>query len=111
MNMLTEKEKDFIVPRLVSILKNRKGKEKAITNKNLKKMLFSMRYNTTMPRIRLMINHIRRSGKIKNLLATSNGYYCSEDIQEIRNYINSLRNRASEVNSVANMLEFYLKNN
>ena len=61
MPMLTKKEKDFIIPRLVSILKNRNGKEKAITNKNLKKNLLQMGYETSTPRIRFMINHIRRT--------------------------------------------------
>ena len=59
----------------------------------------------TGPRIRKIINYIRSNGMCPRLIASSNGYYVSNDRDEIDAYITSLRERASAITAIANKLE------
>ena len=55
-------------------------------------------------RIRKIVNHIRLTGMCPNLIASSKGYYVSEDKSEILEYVNGLRERANAINQVACIL-------
>lgn len=50
----------------------------------------------TEPRLRKCINHIR-SNSLLPIIATSKGYYVSDDPAEIRDQVNSLRERAESI--------------
>lgn len=58
----------------------------------------------TDARIRKIINYIRVNKLIVNLLATSKGYFISNDFEEINKYKESLIARA---NSILNLAKSY----
>ena len=51
-------------------------------------------------RIRKLINHIRVNGLVECLMATSNGYYITEDPWEMKRYIESLQGREDAICAV-----------
>lgn len=74
------------------------------------------RFNSNNPktklngaRLRKLVNHIRCHSMLP-LIATSKGYYLSDDIAEIKNQIMSLRERANSINRCADGLLNYLDN-
>lgn len=108
---LNDKEKNEILPILIKVLKARVGKNIAITNKEIVKKLKEVSgIKTTEPRIRKIINAIRMTGAVERLIATSRGYYVSNDPNEIETYIESLIQRAESIQAIANQLNFQLKN-
>lgn len=64
-------------------------------------------YIISGPRMRKVIHYIRVKGLIIDLIATSNGYFRSNDSNEIANFIKSCRQRANSFNEVANAIETY----
>jgi hypothetical protein len=107
---LTSTEMEIIVPAIIKGLNTKIGKENAITNKQMVEGLYAVkRVRTTGPRIRKMINHIRLSGKIERLVATSKGYYISNDPEELKDYVESLHQRAESIAALAAQLDFQTK--
>jgi hypothetical protein len=64
-------------------------------------------YKIDGPRMRKIIHYIRVRGIVKDLVATSKGYFRSDDPQEIKNFIKSCRERANSFLEVANAMETY----
>lgn len=64
-------------------------------------------YTTTGPRMRKIIHYIRVKNLVKNLIATSDGYYKTQDLKEIENYIKSCRERANSFLEIANAMQTY----
>lgn len=62
----------------------------------------------TDARLRKCVNHIRTNG-ILPVIATSKGYYVSNDRQEIIEQIESLTQRANSIKSCANGLKKFLE--
>lgn len=62
----------------------------------------------TAVKLRKLTNFIRSKGMI-GLIATSDGYYTSKDLNEIRKQIQSLRERADAIGNSADGLEKYLQ--
>lgn len=52
-------------------------------------------------RLRKIINYIRRTGMVVNLIATSKGYYVETDPQKVIAYVDSLVQRAEAIMEVA----------
>jgi len=98
---LSHEEMTVVLPKVIELVKWRRGKENAVTNRKLVNLLTAMGHNVSEPRIRKMVNQIRLNGLVKNLLATSKGYYVTNDPKEIKNYVQSLRERASAINAIA----------
>ena len=98
---LNEYELNILVPVLVNGLLTKVGKENAITNKKIVTAL-TPAYKINDARVRKIINHIRRNKLVRNLIATSAGYYISSDKIEIENYIISLKQRADAIVELAN---------
>lgn len=94
---LSDYERNELLPVIVRGLKAKVGAENAITNPQMVKALKSAGYKITEPRIRKLINHIRINGFIKNLIATSKGYFISEDIEERRRWKEGMRERAGSI--------------
>lgn len=63
----------------------------------------------TEPRLRKCVNHIRSIGELP-IIATSKGYYVSNDKEEILEQIESLRQRANSIIRTANGLKRILSN-
>lgn len=94
---LTDFERKEILPKVVTILSNRIGKDKALKNGTIIGMLDNA---TTLPRMRKIINYIRRSGLVKGLVANSTGYYVAESEQELIEYEQSLEGRERAIRDV-----------
>ena len=77
-----------LVPIVVNILKSRLGRENAITNKNLVNRMSKLGFSSITPeRMRKLINHIRIYDLLDCLVASSKGYYISNDEKEISDYM------------------------
>jgi len=104
---LTDYELNTVVPAVILGLKNKIGKENAISNH---KMIIGLKdklnIKISQPRVRKIIQYIRITGKIERLMATSKGYYICNIEDELRDYIESLMQRANSIERIANQLEF-----
>lgn len=120
---LSEDEANFIMPRLLKILALAIGKEKAITNKRIVRdinidhpcedidaMTGHRKWiKTSEPRIRHMIHILRVSDAIPFLIATSHGYYISNDKEEIVNYMGSIDDRLRSIYDIRRCLKRQIK--
>ena len=98
-----------VVPIVVNILKSRLGRENAITNNNLVNRMSKLGFSSMTPeRMRKLINHIRLYDLLDCLVASSKGYYISNDEKEISDYIGSLRGREEAIRAVRLALEAQL---
>lgn len=102
---LTDEEK-VLLPIITKALKKKIGKEMAVTNSQMIKGLKTIGHTVRPARIRKLIHHIRITGEIDCLVATSKGYYVSNDIQEMDTYIESLLQRAKSIEEIANQMQF-----
>ena len=91
-----------MLPLFVKGLSTKIGEANAITNDQMIKALAAKSFYLTPARVRKIINHIRVKKLLKNLVATSNGYYIENDTEKLNTYIESLRQRADAILAVAN---------
>jgi len=114
---MTPDEQNHIVPFLVHMLTLAINKEKAITNKKMVNA-FNTHYKrlyyqgqgekllkTSGPRIRKLIHIIRVSDTIPMLVASSKGYYISDDKDEIETYIGSIEDRIRSIYQIRRALK------
>ena len=92
---LTDYEDKVILPLIVQGLHGKVGKYKAC--------------KIDSPRIRKIINHIRLSGMVIGLIATSEGYYIAETRKELEDYLRSLEGREGAIHAVRKSLEKQLQ--
>ena len=100
-----------LLPFFVIGLKGKKGKENAITNKAIQKAFQeNQKWNLKIPdsRVRKIINHIRVNGLVNGLCASSNGYYVAADQNELKEYLEGLKQRISSQMIVYDSLEFQI---
>jgi len=110
---LNAQEMDFL-PKLASSFKNHlKGNPikafQIVTLCNQYLIGSGCKLRMSEPRLRKMCNYIRSTGMLP-LIATSDGYYVSNEPEEIEAQINSLRQRARSIDNCADGLERYLFN-
>ena len=101
---LTEYEQT-LVPIFVAGLRTKVGPLEAITASRMEKAMNAAGYKTNGPRIRKIINHIRTHGLVERLIATSAGYYVSNDTDELNRYVQGLRGRVSAIDAIRKTLE------
>ena len=103
---LDDYERDVILPLMVRGLKTKVGKANAITNEAMISALKTRGLKKINPaRIRKIINHNRVNGLIRNLVASSNGYYNELDLEERQKYAESIRQRAESMLAVLNHID------
>lgn len=102
---LTDYERDTLLPVIVRGLANKFGEARAITNTAITKAMRGAGYQLTEARLRKIINHIRITGMIRWLIATSKGYYIATSVDEMRQYIESLRGREDAIRAVRESME------
>lgn len=95
---------------LVPILCNRLekyhvGKENAVTNQRIQKGLSRPNLKVGPARVRKLINYVRSNHLVKRLIATSNGYYISNDYRELKQYVESLRQRENAIRNMRESME------
>ena len=94
---ITDEEKQ-IAEDLCQILKKKTGKNNALTNKDLRLHLeVSFNKHVTGPRLRKVIQFIRLNGLLNGLIATSSGYWITEDPEELNSWIESMKERENAV--------------
>ncbi len=94
---LNDYESNVLLPIIIHGLKVKIGEKNAITNKKITVVLKNKGYDLNEARVRKIINHIRNNALVKRLIATSKGYYIATDINELGDYIDSLRGRESAI--------------
>lgn len=98
---LTEYEERTLLPIMVKCLNRHRGKEQAISNRKMIEGLEGYGYVVGgSARIRKLINYIRVNGLVECLMATSNGYYITDDPWEMKRYIESLQGREDAIRAV-----------
>jgi len=102
---LSETEKLLLEP-LIEILE-KTNKEKPILSRELESELKLVDVKFGGARLRKLTNFIR-CNRIIPLIATSKGYYISNNREDIETEIKSLRERANSINNAADGLESFL---
>lgn len=102
MKQLTKVESD-LVPFVARLVRKSKGSENAITAKGVVKAIAKKypAYKMSDARVRRIINFIRVNGIVKNLLASSKGYFVERDSDMVKQYVKSLLTRSRAVMEVA----------
>ena len=107
---LTDYERNTLLPVICRGLVTKVGEKMAITNTAITKAMRGAGYQLTEARLRKIINHIRTKGMVKWLIATSKGYYIATSVDEMRQYIESLRGREDAIRAVRESMEKQLLN-
>lgn len=102
---LTDYERDTLLPVICRGLRNKVGEGMAITNTTITKAMRGAGYQLNEARVRKIINHIRTTGLVRWLIATSKGYYIATSRQEMEDYIGSLRGREQAIRAVRESME------
>lgn len=102
---LTDYEMNELMPIMVKCLKNKIGKENAITNSVMVEKMREHGYNLTEIRVRKIINYIRTHGLIERLMASNRGYYITTDKDEMWKYCQSLLGREEAIREVRMAME------
>jgi hypothetical protein len=90
------------------------SKRKAIQSSVMETALRNSGYKVNSVRIRAIVHHIRKnekiynSGKLYALLSDNNGYWLSNDKEEIEACIKSLQQRAGSIQSIAEAIDVTL---
>jgi pyrrolidone-carboxylate peptidase len=106
---LNDYEVKTLLPTIVAKLSNNKGKQRAATNKKICEYLGSRGFKASEPRVRKIINLIRNENIIPGLIATSAGYYVTDDVEELEKYVESLAQRSSEIERVRKSFLNYIQ--
>lgn len=102
---LTEYEKEILLPIMVKCLSKHIGKDKVITNAEMCAKMAIYGYKIGETRVRKIINHIRNNGLVECLIATGKGYYVTESINEMKSYIESVKNREDAIRTMRMSME------
>lgn len=102
---LTDEEKELAD--LIMWGLSTKTKDNPIKGADICKKLNEKGYNITEARLRKITNMIRSLGKLP-IIATSRGYYCSYDREEIESQIQSLMERANAIIKSAEGLKKFI---
>ncbi len=73
------------------------GKENAVTNDRIQYYFGMNDIKIGGARVRKMIQYIRQKGLVKDLCATSNGYFVAANRKELDDYITSLKQRRNSI--------------
>lgn len=95
-----------LVPLFVQSFKTKIGSENAVTSREIVERM-KPRFKMSDARVRKIVNHIRTSGLLPNLIATSKGYFITENLEELEQYEMSLAQRAMEILRVKESIAQY----
>lgn len=104
-----ETECKVTIPFTIKQYAPRVGKEKALTNRQLREMLLQEHGIVAgEPRVRKIINMIRNRMIIPGLIGTSKGYYITDDPEEVQLWIDSLDGRVCAIMELIEKAKDYL---
>lgn len=96
-----------LLPVFVKGLSSKIGEDMAITSGEISKAMEGRGVALTGARIRKIINYLRVKKLVRNLVASSKGYYVELDPKKILEYRKGLLARARAIEEVANTFEPY----
>ncbi len=86
---------------LVSHLKKKIGRKKAVTNARITQFLDANGFGKlNSARVRKIINYIRVNNLVKNLIANSRGYFIAAELYEVVDFLESLKRRENSIKKV-----------
>lgn len=91
-----------LVPVFVKGFSDKHGAARAITSQQIIKALAAKGRNMSGARVRKVVNYIRIHHLVRNLIASSAGYYIEEDPEKVAAYARGLLDRAGAILAVAN---------
>ena len=97
---LDEYEKNYLLPIVLKGLKKKTHESLAVTNQVMIEALKQRGYKVTPARLRKIINFIRCQGLIRNLVASSKGYWIESDSIRRQKYKQSIKQRAEAMMSI-----------
>lgn len=103
---LTDYELNILLPSVIAGMKTAIGIKKAITSTTAIKMMKQVGLTIDSARFRKIINHIRIHGLINNLVATSKGYHIATSDEEMKRFVESLKQRINSITMVHDAMEF-----
>ena len=106
---LTEDEELRIVPLVIRGLKTKIGKQNAIKNKQMLAGLKGIGIDISEARLRKVIQFIRLQGLLERLIATSSGYWISNDLQELEDYQNTNAQRLMQYQIGFEQMNYQIK--
>jgi len=100
-----------IVPIIVDRFTKWKGSKYIVTNPQIVSGLErNFKIKITEPRIRKIIQYIRIENLVPGLIATSKGYYTTDDINELEQWIETMKQRENAIRESRTSIEQYLNN-
>ena len=96
---LTDQEM-LLVDKLIRGLSPKIGKKNAVTS-----TVICNAINIKAPRLRKLINYIRVTNQLAGLCSCKKGYFISENLNELEDYIVSLKQRIKSQVDVLNCIE------
>lgn len=102
---LTEYERDVLLPVLIKGLEKKIEVQNAIISKVAIAQLKAKGYKISGARWRKLMHVIRVSGMVKRVVATSNGYYITNELNELAKYNTSLTERIAHITSLKDALK------
>lgn len=94
-----------LLPIIISVMKAHRGNLNAITGKEICSKVSGL----TEPRLRKLVNFIRTNG-ILPVIATSNGYYTADTVEEVQKQIQSLNDRIAAISAARDGLMKFVNN-
>ena len=93
-------EQNVLLPILIKGLEIKKGKQNAVTNKQIVQSLRGHGLKINQRSVCRLINNIRMNDLVEGLMASPKGYYISEDEREFMDYEVSLLGREMAIRRV-----------
>ena len=94
-----------LVPKFINSFQNKIGVENAIKTSTIVEKMKAAGFKMSPPRVRKIVNYIRRTAKVKRLAATSKGYYIELDDSRWNEIVESMYQRADAIREVADKLK------
>ncbi len=98
-----------IVHIMVDRFTHKPGIKNIVTNPQIVDGLKTIGIETTEPRIRKIIQYIRTNALIPGLIATSKGYYSTNDIEHLEQWIVTMKQRENAIRESRKSIESYIE--
>lgn len=102
---LSDYERIVLVPVIIRGFRSHEGQDKAITSPEICKLLKEKGYKISDVKLRRCIKYIQRNDLMSWIVATGNGFFYTNDINIVRDQIESLKGREEAIRSVREALE------
>lgn len=98
-----------IVDIIVDRFRKRPGIKNIVSNPQIIDGLKTIGIETNEPRIRKVIQYIRINDLIPGLIATSKGYYSTNDIDELQSWVETMIQRENAIRESRKSIELFIQ--